>query len=126
MSLLLDAGALISLERNDPDTWTLLRAARRAGQPPLTHGGIVAQVWRGGTGRQARLAAALRSTRVAPLDDALGRRAGVLLARSGLDDAIDAALVALCRHGDEILTSDANDLAALAQAAELDVEIVPV
>ncbi len=92
----------------------------------MTHGGVVAQVWRGGVGRQARLAAALRGTRVAPLDDVMGRSAGVLLARSGLDDAIDAALVALCSHGDEILTSDPNDLAALAEAAGLDVNILPV
>lgn len=126
MSLALDSGALIALERNDPATWERIKAARRFGRPPLTHGGIVAQVWRGGTGRQARLAAALRSTRVAPLDDALGRSAGLLLARSGLVDAIDAALVALCSDGDEILTSDPRDLTALARAAELDVDIVPV
>ncbi|WP_428120322.1 PIN domain-containing protein [Candidatus Poriferisodalis sp.] len=126
MSLLLDTGALISLERNDPDTWAFVRFARQAGRPLMTHGGVVAQVWRGGFGRQARLAAALRGTRVAPLDDVLGRSAGVLLARSGLDDAIDAALVALCSHGDEILTSDPGDLAALAEAARLDVDVIPV
>ncbi len=126
MSLLLDAGALIALERDDSETWALFRRARRTGQPPMTHGGVVAQVWRGGTGRQARLAAALRSTRVAPLDDVLGRSAGVLLARSGLADAVDAALVALCRPGDQILTSDPDDLAALANAARVDIDITPI
>lgn len=126
MSLLLDAGGLIALERDDSETWALFRRARRTGQPPVTHGGVVAQVWRGGTGRQARLAAALRSTQVVPLDEALGRSAGVLLAGSGLDDAVDAALVALCRSGDRILTSDPDDLAALASAARLDIDIIPL
>ena len=126
MSLLLDVGGLIALERDDSETWALFRRARRTGQPPVTHGGVVAQVWRGGTGRQARLAAALRSTQVVPLDEALGRSAGVLLARSGLDDAVDAALVALCRSGDRILTSDPDDRAALARAARLDIDIIPL
>ena len=126
MSLLLDAGALIALERDDSTTWHLVDVERRAGRPPLTHGGVVAQVWRGGTGRQSRLAAALRSTRVAPLDNVLGRAAGVLLARSGLNDAVDAALVALCRPGDQILTSDPDDLAAIADAAWVEIDIIPV
>ena len=126
MSLLLDAGALIALERDDSSTWYLVDVERHAGRPSLTHGGVVAQVWRGGTGRQARLAAALRSTRVAPLDNVLGRSAGMLLARSGLNDVVDAALVALCRPGDRILTSDPDDLAALARAARVDIDITPV
>ena len=46
-----------------------------------------------------------------PSRDSLGR--GVLLARSGLGDAIDAALAAMADHGDLIITSDPDDLAAL-------------
>ena len=126
MSLLLDAGALIALERDDSETWALFRRTRRAGQPPVTHGGVVAQVWRGGSGRQARLARALLGISVVPLDNDLGRRAGVLLARVGLVDAIDAALVALCRPGDQVLTSDPDDLAALANAARVDIDVIPV
>ncbi|WP_420443514.1 hypothetical protein [Candidatus Poriferisodalis sp.] len=126
MSLVLDSGALISLERNDLATWERLSIAHRTGRPPITHGGVIAQVWRGGTGRQTRLARALRGIRTEPLDDALGRRAGVLLARSGLADAIDAALVALCDHDDEILTSDPDDIAVLVDAAGLRVDILSV
>lgn len=62
----------------------------------MTHGGVIAQVWRGGAGRQTRLARALQAVETVPLDEELGRRAGVLLARSGPVDAIDAALAA---HG---------------------------
>lgn len=126
MSLLLDAGALISLERNDAAVWHLVDVEHLAGRLPLTHGGVVAQVWRGGSGRQARLAQALLGAVVVPIDEMLGRSAGVLLARSGLSDAIDAALVALCHHGDRVLTSDPDDLAALADAARLDIDIFPV
>lgn len=41
-------------------------------------------------------------------------------------DAIDAAVVCLAADGDDILTSDPGDLRALAQAAEIHVELVPV
>ena len=80
----------------------------------------------GGSGRQARLAKALLGTLVVPLDNDLGRRAGVLLSRSGLGDAIDAALIALCRSGDQIVTSDPADIDTLADAARLDIDIFPV
>jgi DNA-binding transcriptional MocR family regulator len=50
----------------------------------------------------------------------------MLLARSGQSDAIDATVVCLAADGDDILTSDPGDLHALAQAAEIHVELVPV
>lgn len=126
MSLVLDAGAFIALEQNDRALWRRVDDAHLGGSPPLTHGGIVAQVWRGGSGRQAQLAKALLGTLVVPLDNDLGRRAGVLLTRAGLADAIDAALVALCHPGDQIVTSDPADIDALADAARLRVDILPI
>ena len=95
------------------------------GRPPLTHAGVVAQVWRGGAGRQARLAKALRSIETAPLDLDLARRSGVLLARSGMRDVIDAAAVALAENGDRIVTSDPDDIATLAAVGARRVDIVP-
>ncbi|MDE0375760.1 MAG: hypothetical protein OXK16_07335 [bacterium] len=92
----------------------------------MTHGGVTAQVWRGGTGRQTRLARALQAVETVPLDEELGRRAGVLLARSGLSDAIDAALAAMAAHGDPIITSDPLDLAALVAVSNRRVDVVPV
>ena len=126
MSVILDSGALIALEDNDRRMWRRLKGALQAESPPKTHGGVVAQVWRGGTGRQARLARALRAVEVVPLDAELGRRAGVLLARCGLQDAIDAALAAMADHGDEIITSDPDDLAILVAAGNRRVDIVPL
>jgi predicted nucleic acid-binding protein len=126
VTLLLDAGAFVAMERNDRAMLRRLKAAQRAGVPPVTHGGVVAQVWRGGSGRQGLLARVLTAVEVAALDDALGRTAGVLLARAGLSDAIDAALAALARHGDHLLTSDAGDLAMLVTASGRRVDVIDV
>lgn len=126
MTLIFDAGALLALEKNDKETWRRLKSATLAGFPPVTHGGVVGQVWRGGGPRQARLAMALDGIEVFPLDDDLGRRAGALLRRSGGSDVIDAALVLLAEDGDEIVTSDPDDLAVLTEHASLDVELYPV
>jgi hypothetical protein len=104
----------------------LIKRERLAGRVPVSHGGVVAQVWRGGAGRQVPVARLLAAVDVAALDDNLGRRAGMLLGRSGLADAIDAAVVALAGDGDDILTSDPGDLRALAEAAGAHVELIPV
>lgn len=61
MTLILDAGAFVALERNDRAMWRRLKAAKLAGTPPRTHGGVIAQVWRGGAGPQAPLARAVKS-----------------------------------------------------------------
>ena len=49
MTMVFDAGALLALERNDRPMWRRLKAAQLAAAPPLTHGGVIAQVWRGGS-----------------------------------------------------------------------------
>ncbi len=73
---------------------------------------MVAQIWRGGRGPQVEVARLLAGVEVAAIDDALGRRAGVLLARSGQSDPIDASVVCLAADGDDIVTSDPGDLRA--------------
>jgi hypothetical protein len=123
VTLVFDAGGLLALEKNDKATWRRWKSARLAGFPPVTHGGVVGQVWRGGGPRQALLAMALDGLEVYPLDDDLGRRAGVLLKRAGSSDVIDAALVLLAGDGDEIITSDPGDLTMLTRHANLDVEL---
>jgi hypothetical protein len=124
--LVLDAGAFMAVERGDRDVVALIKRERLAGRVPASHGGVVAQVWRGGTGRQAPVARLLAGVAVTALDDRLGRQAGILLARSGLSDAIDAAVVCLAGDGDDILTSDPRDLRALAQASGVHVELIQV
>ncbi|MGH3934202.1 MAG: hypothetical protein ACRDS1_04365 [Pseudonocardiaceae bacterium] len=124
--LVLDAGAFLAVERGDRDVVALVKRERLTGRPPVTSGGVVAQVWRGGRGRQAELARLLAGVQVAAIDDSLGRRAGMMLARSGQSDAIDATVVCLAADGDDILTSDPGDLRALAEAAEIHIELIPV
>ncbi|HEY5243810.1 MAG TPA: hypothetical protein VIJ22_20155 [Polyangiaceae bacterium] len=126
MSLILDAGALVAVERGDRDTVALIKHELSAGRAPLTHGGVVGQVWRGGAGRQATLARLLPGLEIAPLDAALGRRAGLLLAKARTADVVDAALVLLGSDGDSVLTSDPSDLAVLAAAAGVHVDVVRV
>lgn len=120
----LDAGALIALDRNDPAQWQRLEGARRDGIPLVTHGGVIAQVVR--RGRQARLAQALGSIDVVALDRDLGRATGRLLAESETSDVLDAALVVISRDGDTIYTSDPDDLERLVAASGIDATIVPV
>ncbi|HEY4182681.1 MAG TPA: hypothetical protein VGM90_37880 [Kofleriaceae bacterium] len=76
--------------------------------------------------RQALLARLLPQIIIAPLDASIGREAGGLLARARLSDVIDAAVVLLAEDGDIILTSDPDDLAPLAVAAGVHVDIVSV
>jgi hypothetical protein len=124
--LVLDAGALVAVERLDREVIALIKRERLAGRTPLTHGGVVGQVWRGGGGRQANLTRLLRGVEVVALDDGLGRRAGALLARTKTADVIDAALALLANDGDEILTSDARDLRPLVRATGAHVEVIEV
>lgn len=126
MTYVLDAGAFIAVERGDRDAIALLKYERLAGRVPVTHGGIVGQVWRSGAGRQANLARLLPGVDVRSLDEELGKRAGVLLALAGLSDVIDAALVALADDGDTFITSDPLDLGGLAEAADLHVDLSQV
>jgi hypothetical protein len=124
--LILDAGAFVAVERGDRAVVALVKRERLAGRPPVTSGAVVAQVWRGGRGKQVPVAMLLAGTTVVPVDDSLGRRAGMLLARSGASDAVDATVVCLAADGDDILTSDPGDLRGLAEAAGRHVDIVPV
>jgi hypothetical protein len=124
--LVLDAGAFVAVERGDRDVMALVKRERKSGRVPVTHGGVVAQVWRGGVGKQVPVAMLLAAVEVWHLDDQLGRRAGLLLAASGGADVIDAALICLAGDGDDVLTSDPGDLKDLAQAAGVHVELIPV
>ena len=124
--LVLDAGAFIAAERGTGDVAALVKNEFTSGRVPLTNGAVIAQIWRGGTGRQVKVALLLDNVEVVPVDDGLGKRAGMLLARTGAADAIDASVVCLAQDGDDILTSDPRDLLDLVQTAGVHVELIPV
>jgi len=124
MRLVLDAGALIAIDKNDRAMWRRLKAAQLAGDVPVSHGGIVGQVWRGGGSRHALLARALAGIEVRPIDETLGRAAGELLSAARRRDVLDAALVLLAADGDYIVTSDPADIEPLARVSGRHVEII--
>jgi len=126
VSIVLDAGALIAVERGDRDMIALIKRERVHDRAPVTHGGVVGQVWRGGHGRQVNLARLLPGVDVVALDDGLGRRAGVLLGRVASNDVIDASVVLLAVDGDEVYTSDPEDLRRLVEVTGTHVELIPV
>jgi hypothetical protein len=113
----LDAGALIAIERGDRRITARVKGELEAGRVPRTHAGVIGQVWRGGRGHQARLAGALHAIDIRAIDDDIGRRAGELLGHARRSDVIDAAVVVIADEDDEIFTADTADLAELAAAS---------
>lgn len=126
MSLVLDAGAFLAIERGNRALVALVKREALGGRVLVTHGGVVGQVWRGGGSRQVAIAKLLGGVSVVPLDERLGRRAGALLAKTRSSDVIDAALVLVAADGDTIVTSDVKDLKPLAETADLHVDLVGV
>ena len=115
MALVLDAGALIAVERGDRATAAVIEVARRQSSEIIVPAGVVAQVWRQGP-RQARMARLLNAAEVLvePFTDAAARVAGLLCGASATSDVVDASVVVAARRYDAIvISSDRADLAQL-------------
>ena len=123
-ALVLDAGALVAVDRGDRAMLARLRVAQREGLELRSTGVVVAQVWRDPAGRQASLARLLKAVDVKAVDEHLGRQAGVLLGRAGTEDAVDASVVAVSATGDRIVTSDPGDIDRLVAACERSILVV--
>jgi hypothetical protein len=125
MKLVLDAGALIGIDRHDRRVAGLIELGRRAEAGLVTTAPVLGQAWRHGA-RQAQLSRALPMVDIqtVTVDDA--KRAGELLASAGTSDVVDALLVNLVMSGDHILTSDPHDLEALLDARGISVVVVRV
>lgn len=120
-AIVLDAGALIALDRRNPRMIALLRQALIQRRAILVPAGVVAKAWRNGR-VQANLARFLRSldVEIVPLDGHLARASGELCGANGSADVIDASVVILARHrGDLIVTSDPGDILRLDPAASI-------
>jgi hypothetical protein len=113
VSLVLDAGALLAYERGEATVRAFLERASRSGIDVRTTTGVVAQVWRDGA-RQARLALLLRGLDEIELTRERARRVGILLGQACHHDVIDGSVIDAATDGDEILTTDPDDIAALA------------
>ena len=122
MSVTLDTGALIALERGDSRMIALLQLlVRRRGRLRVP-AGVLGQAWRGGA-RQAVLARFFSSPEVdvASLDQSMAQACGELCAATSTSDVIHASVVLVAReHQDTIVTSDVEDLRRLDPSARLE------
>lgn len=109
--IVLDAGALIALERLDRAVIALCDESPAVVIPA----GVVGQVWRDGA-RQVRVARIVNATKttVEHLDLTVAKLAGALCGQAGSADVIDATVVLAARtHQAKIVTSDRADITGL-------------
>jgi hypothetical protein len=123
VSLLLDAGALIAIERRDRRVAALLRVAQRERIPVRTSAAVVGQVWRDGA-RQVNLARVLAGTESVDLTLDAGKLSGQLLGEARMSDVVDAHLAMLASDGDELITSDPDDLRSLLELCKVRVKVI--
>jgi hypothetical protein len=108
-----DTGVLIAAERGERVIWAMHRRALERGHRPVIPAPVLAQAWRGGS--RAQLSRFRRGCRIEDMTEALALGAGALLAATGGSDIVDATVVSsAASRGDVILTSDPDDLRALA------------
>ena len=114
-SVVLDAGALIQLQRGDDHTRALLDQATRRNYPVVIPPPVIAQVHRGDHDHAGLDRIFKMAKRLVPTSEEIARRAGELLGRAGLSDAVDAivAAEALDNAPSMIVTSDPDDLTRL-------------
>lgn len=125
MKAVVDAGALVAIDKDDRRVAALLRVLQQHRIPLRTSAGVVAQVWRRGD-RQARLAKVLAGIDVLAIDDTNDRAIGELLGRTRTGDVIDAHVALLVEPGDRLLTSDPGDLSHLLDVRNIEAMLVQV
>lgn len=115
MSIVYDAGVLVAADRNDRRTWADHRARLELGVVPTATAPVVAQVSRSPV--QAQLRRLLRGCEVVPFSADTAHEVGLLLAKAGLSDVVDAHVVVVASQGRSmVLTSDPSDLRKLSGA----------
>ncbi|MFN2540300.1 MAG: hypothetical protein ABR549_19395 [Mycobacteriales bacterium] len=125
MTAVLDAGALIAIDKRDREVGAMLRVLQRDGVPVHTSAAAVAQVWRDGR-RQANLARVLPGVDIAAMDEVAAKKVGELLGASRSTDPVDAHVVLLVPQGGSVLTSDDDDIRALLRTRRVKARVVHV
>ena len=118
--LVLDSGGLSRLSQRNRRAAALIAALRAEGLwPPVVPTVVLAESTAGTARADANINRLLKSCDVDPVvDEAKARRAGQLRARARRSSAIDALVVALAEPGSTVMTSDPDDLDALAAHAD--------
>lgn len=127
MKLVLDSGAVSHLAERSPQSVALMRRLRaKTVWPPLVPTVVLVECLRGRAGADAKTNRFLKSCDVvAEIPPALARRCAALRHQAGRGSAVDAITVGLAEPEGVVLTSDPEDLAALAAEAT-GVRIEPV
>jgi hypothetical protein len=119
----LDAGALLAVEKRDRRVGAILRVLQQRRVPVWTSAGVVAQVWRDGR-KQALLASVLSGVGVRGLTAGDDRSTGELLSSTRTHDVIDAHLALCVAEGDQVLTSDPDDIDRLLTARRVKATLI--
>ena len=86
---------------------------------------VLAQAWRGGP--QHQISRVLKGCDILPDDQRAGRAAGVACAASGTADVVDAiVIVTAVQNQAPVVTSDPGDLARIADAIGVKIQLFPV
>lgn len=110
-----DTGAVLAGERNAQTLWAFHREVLSLRIRPVVPSVVLAQGWRGGP--QHNLSRLLKGCVIESLAENAAREVGRLLGASGSSDVVDAAVVvSAVSRGDLVVTSDPDDLGALASA----------
>lgn len=125
--LVLDSGGVTRFAERSKQTLALILALRQAGLwPPRVPSVVLVECLQGHAGRDALENKFLKTCDIAPtVSETLARRAALLrrLARRG--SAVDALVVASAEPGGTVITTDPEDLEALAAHSE-NVDVVTV
>ena len=112
-----DAGALIAIERQVSSMTNMHEYLISKGVTPVVPAGVLAQVWRGGSGRQAPLARALKQCTVEALDETLAKQVGEAGKHLISPDVVDISVaVSALSRGDRVFTSDPEDIERISNA----------
>jgi hypothetical protein len=112
MKAVLDAGALVAIDRRNRAIGAHLRVLQQQGTPLRVSSAVLGQVWRDGR-KQANLARVLAGIGIEPLGSDDGKRIGELLAVAGSSDVVDAHVALMTAPTDLVLTSDPGDIRKL-------------
>jgi hypothetical protein len=123
VTAVLDAGALIAIDKGDRTMGAMLRILQREGVAVHTSAAAVAQVWRDGH-RQANLARVVPGLNIAVLDEPAAKRVGELLRASNSNDLVDAHVALLVPNKGSVFTSDEADIGALLRTRRVRAHLV--
>jgi hypothetical protein len=117
--IILDSGGVSALARRAPDTASLWRTIlNEESWKPVVPVAVLVECLTGDPGRDAAVNRALKDCKILEkLPRRQARRAADLRTRAGRGSAVDAIVVATAEPDGVVLTSDPNDVRALASHA---------